>query len=135
MSKQILLKMYRLILSNLAGYGLSNIGFVRYFNNLFIHKFKLNSVEVMGNKIFLDDHDSLRLSILGVHEPYQTEIIMKNVKRGDVVLDVGANIGYYTLLFAKLVGPEGIVFAFEPDPTNFSILKKNVETNNYTNVR
>jgi len=47
------------------------------------------------------------------------------VKPGDTVIDVGANIGYYTRLLSRLVGPNGTVFAFEPDPTNFSVLEKN----------
>jgi FkbM family methyltransferase len=56
------------------------------------------------------------------------------IKRGDTVIDVGANIGYYTLIFAELVGKEGKVFAFEPDPDNFSLLKRNIEINHYQNV-
>lgn len=44
------------------------------------------------------------------------------------------SIGYYTLLLAALVGPTGWVFAFEPDPDNFALLRRNVELNGYTNV-
>jgi FkbM family methyltransferase len=51
-----------------------------------------------------------------------------------VVLDIGAHIGYYTLIAASLVGEEGKVFAIEPDPGNFALLKKNVEVNGYKNV-
>lgn len=50
------------------------------------------------------------------------------------VLDIGANIGFHTLLLADLVGPEGKVFAFEPDPENFSLLVKNLKKNDYFNV-
>jgi len=50
------------------------------------------------------------------------------------VLDLGAHIGYYTLLAAKLVGPEGKVFAFEAAPENFYFLKRNVELNQYHNI-
>ena len=46
---------------------------------------------------------------------------------GNVVVDVGANIGYYTLIFAKLVEKNWMVFASEPDPDNFALLKKNTE--------
>lgn len=53
---------------------------------------------------------------------------------GEIVIDVGANIGYYTLIMAKLVGEEGKVFSFEPEINNFKLLQKNVETNNYHNV-
>ena len=51
--------------------------------------------------------------------------IRKTVKPGMTVLDVGANIGFYTLLFSKLVGKEGHVIAFEPDALNFSHLMAN----------
>lgn len=88
---------------------------------------------VDGHKMFLDSKDSLHLSINGIYEPFETELVKKEIKKGDVVLDIGANIGYYTLIFAKLVGENGKVFAFEPDPTNFSLLKKNVEINGYGN--
>lgn len=90
-------------------------------------------VTVWGNKMRLDDKDSLLLSIKK-YEPKQVALIKKLVKEGDTVLDVGANIGYYTLILAKLVGDKGKVFAFEPDPTNFQILKDNVEMNGYKNV-
>ena len=75
-----------------------------------------------------------RLSLHGTWEKSETEIIKKIIKEGDYVLDLGANIGYYTLLFSRLVGDKGKVFAFEPDPKNFSVLKRNIELNNYKNV-
>ena len=49
-------------------------------------------------------------------------------------MDLGANIGYFSLLAAKLVGEKGKVFAFEPEPKNFYYLQKNIEVNNYKNI-
>ena len=49
-------------------------------------------------------------------------------------MDVGASVGYYTLLLARLVGPSGRVYAFEPIPRDFAILKRNVKANGYQNV-
>lgn len=69
-----------------------------------------------------------------IWEPFETAVITKRVRPGDVVLDVGANIGYYTLLLSKLVGPTGHVFAFEPDPENFAFLTRNVAANKSANV-
>ena len=69
-----------------------------------------------------------------VHEEGTTALFKKIVRSGDVVLDLGANIGYFTILAAKLVGPTGKVFSFEPEPTNFLYLTKNIELNNYTNA-
>lgn len=89
---------------------------------------------VEGHKMFLDSEDILDLSVWGVWEPLETELFKKEIKKGDVVLDIGAHIGYYTLIFAKLVGGNGQVYAFEPDPENFALLKKNVEINGYKNI-
>ena len=89
---------------------------------------------IFGHKMYLDSNDTLQLSFSGVHERFTTEFIMKEIKKGDVVLDIGANIGYYTLIFAKLVGDKGKVFAFEPDPDNFKLLKKNIQINGYQNI-
>lgn len=86
------------------------------------------------HKMYLDKGDFLGLSINGVYEEFETKLVKKIIKKGDTVLDLGANIGYYTLIFAKLVGAYGKVFAFEPEPNNFALLKKNIETNGYTNV-
>lgn len=70
----------------------------------------------------------------GAYEPDETALCKRRIKNGETVIDIGANIGYFTLLFARLVGKEGKVFAFEPDPTNFRLLEKNVKANGYTNV-
>jgi FkbM family methyltransferase len=51
-----------------------------------------------------------------------------------VVVDVGANVGYYTLLASRLVGEEGRVFAFEPEPQNYDLLCKNIKANGCRNV-
>ena len=51
-------------------------------------------------------------------------ILKQNIYQGNTVLDIGANIGYYTLIMSKLVGSTGKVYAFEPEPKNFEILKK-----------
>ena len=84
--------------------------------------------------MYLDDQDSLELSINSVHEPFETKILGGLVREGGVVLDVGANIGYYTLQFARQVGANGHVFAFEPDAANFELLGKNLQVNGYANV-
>lgn len=93
-------------------------------------------VEVNGYTLFLDKQDigvSGQLSTRGF-EPYETEMFRSAVKSGMNILDIGAHIGYYTLLASKSAGPSGKVFAFEPEPANFSLLKKNVAANRADNV-
>jgi len=55
-------------------------------------------------------------------------------KLGDIVFDIGAYVGDTALWFSKAVGPQGKVYAFEPEPSNFAKLKANLERNNVTNV-
>lgn len=135
--RKILLQIYKLVkvvVQTLFGHGIKKIYPLIVANNFINYLLKSNVAEVQGHKMFLDSKDTLYLSINGVYEPFETELVKKEIKNGDVVLDIGANIGYFTLIFAKIVGEEGKVFAFEPDPTNFSLLKKNVEINGYQNV-
>ena len=70
----------------------------------------------------------------GVYEPFETQLIRSMLKKGDTVIDIGANIGYYTLLMAETVGSEGCVYAFEPEPNNYGLLTKNIKANNYSNI-
>ena len=64
-----------------------------------------------------------------IWEPEITRAVERLVRPGDVVLDVGAHIGYYTLLVAKRVGPRGAVHSFEPVPSLFRRLQANVSLN------
>ena len=67
---------------------------------------------------------------LGTYEPGLQETIAEMVQSGMVAYDLGANIGYVTLLLAKKIGEDGKVFAFEALPANFDRLVKNIELNN-----
>ncbi len=64
--------------------------------------------------------------LLGLYEPGTTALCKRLIKPGMCVVDIGANVGYYTILFSKLAGPNGKVFAFEPHPEIFQLLKHNV---------
>ncbi|MQF66927.1 FkbM family methyltransferase [SAR202 cluster bacterium AD-802-F09_MRT_200m] len=68
------------------------------------------------------------------YEPPTTRLFEDILKPGMAVIDVGAHVGYYTLLAAKQVGPTGNVFSFEPNQDNHALLLKNVELNGYDNV-
>jgi len=94
------------------------------------------SIVIMGNKIFLAEKSivSAGLALNGIWEETETELVKKLIKKNDLVVDIGANIGYFSLIFAKLVGPGGKVFSFEPELENLNLLKKNIEVNGYKNV-
>jgi len=94
-------------------------------------------MEVEGSKMYLKprEHTFATALLLGkAYEKCETDLFNEAVEEGMVVIDCGANIGYYTLLAAKLVGERGKVFAFEPEPSNYALLVKNIEVNGYSNV-
>ncbi len=90
--------------------------------------------DVQGSRMYLDSLDGLGLHRNGIYEPMETEFFRNEVKKGDVFVDIGANIGYYSLMASQLVGEEGKVFAFEPDPINCKLLWKNTKANGYVNI-
>ncbi|HEY4595480.1 MAG TPA: hypothetical protein VIJ02_03700, partial [Thermoanaerobaculia bacterium] len=67
-----------------------------------------------------------RLYVLGktLAEPRERRFFQEQVEPGMVVFDVGANLGFYTLLLADRVGPQGRVHAFEPDPLSCELLRR-----------
>ena len=68
------------------------------------------------------------------YEYEETTILKKLLKKDMNVINIGANIGYFTLLAAREVGPQGKIFAFEPFPKTVELLQKNVDVNGYSNV-
>jgi FkbM family methyltransferase len=68
------------------------------------------------------------------YEPDVTRIVKKILEPGDVFIDVGANVGYFTVLGSALVGSEGKVYSFEPDPKNIARIKFHCENNRADNV-
>gem|GEM_PF-352653 len=81
-----------------------------------------------------DEGIGRELAFYRVHEPTLTKFLPTFVLPGDTVLDIGANIGYYTLLLSQLVGPTGMVIAVEPHPDNVRLLKLNLKLNRVTNT-
>lgn len=68
-------------------------------------------------------------------EAYETQLTLQLLQPGEVYVDVGANIGYYTLVAAQRVGAQGRVIAYEPDPENFALLQSNVRLNQLSQVQ
>lgn len=96
-------------------------------------------VMVDGCKMYLS-HDggpsvSFAMALLsGKYEQGTKQLLERLIQKGATVIDVGAHVGYYALLFARWVGPEGRVIAFEPAPDNYALLRKNIELNGCANI-
>ena len=94
-------------------------------------------VRVRGLEWDLDLSEQIDLKVfyLGTHERFTTARLLRLVRPGDVVFDVGANIGYFTLLAAREVGAAGNVYAFEPMRHAHDRLAEHVRLNSLANVR
>jgi FkbM family methyltransferase len=71
----------------------------------------------------------------GIWEPLLTRWIHSTLEPGDTFVDVGANIGYFSLLASSFVGPSGSVVAIEPSPMTFVKLQENIHLNRFHNIR
>lgn len=101
-------------------------------------KADLRYVTIESIELALDTLDaSVSQQILSAepYEPHIERIIRDVLSPGDVFVDVGANIGYHTALASAIVGPTGVVYAFEPNPENARLIAHTIERNGLTNVR
>jgi FkbM family methyltransferase len=81
------------------------------------------------------DFIQARIAHFGVWEPDISAVFEELVRPGDIVLDVGANIGYFSLLASQLTGPSGLVVAVEAWPATVKLLEENIRTNGCDNIR
>lgn len=103
-------------------FGLARKPMVKDVPNL--GKMKLEPWDLIDSRIFFFD----------VWEPAVSKFMREAIRPGMVVADIGANIGYYTLLMSRAVGPEGHVFAIEPSPEIRVRLEDALTRNGITNV-
>lgn len=87
-----------------------------------------------NTKISLNKNSIISKYILNDFEYDEVQLIHQVVKKNDIVLDIGAHIGFYTLQLANIVGNQGTVYAYEASPKNYSLLKKNIGLNNFNNI-
>ena len=99
--------------------------------------FDFTATTVFGKKISgnTKDHIQKRIYYFGMWEPYLTAFLQGRLAAGDVFVDVGANIGYFSLLASGLVGQQGSVVAIEASPSIFELLNHNLAINGLKNVR
>ena len=133
---------YSLARSAARIFGVSKI--LRRTVGPFAGRFVFNSTSKAGHPFLIQGH-KMYLSpkgrypspdmVVDRYEQATTELFRQTIKADMVVVDVGANVGYFSLLSAELVGSGGKVYAFEPEPNNYELLTKNIELNSYSNVQ
>ena len=110
--------------------------FYRFFKKIFVY-FRETEKLIYAQDHWLEIFEEPSKSPLirdRIYEQETTLFIRNYLKEKDVVYDVGANIGYFTLEFARLVGNQGKVMSFEPHPEIYKVLQRNVKRNKYKNV-
>jgi FkbM family methyltransferase len=104
--------------------------------NRFLARDGERTTRVFGYRMKLDLAEYIqRMIYLGAYERQETRWVRRWLRRGMTFVDVGANVGYYSLLAASRVGPEGRIFALEPSPVAAGRLKATVQENRLENVR
>ena len=105
---------------------------------------KTHRLQVFDNRYFTFKHFGIitqliytRQHVVGKPQGFESETLKRFselVKNGDTVLDIGANVGVFSLLGSKLVGETGKIYAFEPSQNTFNALTENLSLNNIKNV-
>lgn len=94
------------------------------------------TVVVNGYRVELDLIDHIqRMVFLGAYARWETGVVRRLLRPGMCFVDVGANVGYFTLLAARRVGPTGLVFSIEPSPYAADRLSRTILANAIPNVR
>jgi hypothetical protein len=135
-------KIFQLTLKAIAPFQdkLNRFKLAKQVFQLFYDKLAPNQwvlADVYGVKIYVNIADRVIGRFIlqyGEYEKGTTKVFMKTVKKGMTFVDVGACVGYYSLIAAKLVGSDGKVFAFEPEPLNFEWLIRSISINGFKNI-
>lgn len=98
---------------------------------------RLEGAAAWGGRFRCDLHDFIasRIYYFGVWEPNLTALLTRRLGPGDVFVDVGANMGYFSVLASRLVGDAGRVVAFEASPATYAVLAEDLALNGAGNVR
>lgn len=133
----LLSRMYAAVFKRARGFGFG-LGLFNFLHRLVWEGWlQPDAVEVGGIKLHLQRHDDAISDCLRMGHDYEapeTRVFEEFLRPGMTVFDLGANIGYYSALASRRVGPDGRVCAFEPDPANLALLQRNLQANGCRNV-
>jgi len=138
--KKIIFNLFRKIGQLISGKGFARLPFAVPVYQFFYKQLKpkgIVEVHAAGHTILINSKDTglaPPLIMHGIFSPAETEVIRSILKPSMVFVDIGANIGYFSLIAARVVGEKGMVYAFEPDNEHFQLLQKNIKKNGYTNI-
>lgn len=118
---------------------------IRLLKRLFIRSYPLLShllpnryiaYPFPGGRIYLNLHESPMMvkRAIGFYEKEKMKVLRASLKPGMIFVDAGANKGYFTLTAARIVGAQGRVITFEPEPTNCGWIEKSIARNGYENI-
>jgi FkbM family methyltransferase len=106
----------------------------RLLSRLAPNRFEIYRID--NGLIYLNVHEQPMMvqMAMGSYEPAKQAMIRRHLRPGMTFIDVGANLGYFTLQAARIVGNSGRVIAIEPAPQNFSLLQKSIALSGYSNT-
>lgn len=91
-----------------------------------IHPYKITAKTLWGDPMTYYLPEGQAIFYYGFFEANLTNFLINFLKEGDCFLDIGAHVGYYSVLASRLVGESGSVYSFEPTPRTFKSLEKNI---------
>ena len=109
---------------------------LRGITNWIIKKLLPRKVKIESSDLFLNPNDPVVSGAIffNVYEKSEIKFIKSICMNGKNILDIGANIGYYTTLFSQEAGNDGLILAIEPDTESYKYLSKNISSCKYKNV-
>ncbi len=124
----------------LSGIGLARLPFASFLYRSVYSRLKpegIIEVSGAGHTLLINSKDTgltPPLLMQGMFAPAETKLFEDLLRPGMVFVDIGANIGYFSLIAARKVSDKGMVYAFEPDAEHFSLLEKNIKKNGYSAI-
>lgn len=107
-------------------------GFINFIGQLMAGKGTIQ--RGLGKGLLFDARGCSPGYLAGTSAPREQELVAKYSRPGGVVYDLGANAGFYAIIAAHCVGPEGAVYAFEPTPTLAQRIRENAHSNGFAHV-